>query len=397
MKPALVIKTIRVGSLSIAIRRYTRGRFGFNHTPSGCPRVQVRLQSADDAEARARELLGMAAAGKVERMAIDPDEYARFLRWEAEQRKPAVIADVVPSFLAAKQAKGVAAPTLRELRSTLEPFARDFTGSLADVQRCDVERWLDARKVSPRRWNNMRAAIVALHHYVRRDGLLPAELTPVERMERRKVSVHVETYTPAELRALLDAVAEISPKWVPLIALGAFAGLRPEEIAPDPRNGGWKPGLKWENIYWTKGKIDVPAAVAKDRRRRFVPIQPALTAWLAPFARRTGFVSPGRTRHKLTPQWLALAGVEWKNDALRHSYASTRLAVLKDMAALSLEMGNSPAMIFRHYLDLKHEEEAAEWFAVMPADAAENVLSISCPITMITIPSHLETRTNACL
>jgi hypothetical protein len=71
--------------------------------------------------------------------------------------------------------------------------------------------------------------------------------------------------------------------------------------------------------------------------------------------------------HKLTRKWAEAAGIKWKSDALRHSYASYKLALTHDMAALALEMGNSPAMIFRHYLDLKHEEEAQAWFAARPS------------------------------
>jgi len=54
------------------------------------------------------------------------------------------------------------------------------------------------------------------------------------------------------------------------------------------------------------------------------------------------------------------------NDALRHSFASYRLALTQNMAALALEMGNSPDMIHRHYLDLKHDDEGSEWFAIRP-------------------------------
>jgi hypothetical protein len=71
--------------------------------------------------------------------------------------------------------------------------------------------------------------------------------------------------------------------------------------------------------------------------------------------------------HKFTRKWAEAAGMEWKSDALRHSYASYKLALTHDMAALALEMGNSPTMIFRHYLDLKHEDEAKAWFAVLPS------------------------------
>ena len=41
-------------------------------------------------------------------------------------------------------------------------------------------------------------------------------------------------------------------------------------------------------------------------------------------------------------------------------------------------MGNSPAMIFRHYRELVTGEEAADWFGILPAQGApENVVRMS--------------------
>ena len=57
----------------------------------------------------------------------------------------------------------------------------------------------------------------------------------------------------------------------------------------------------------------------------------------------------------------------WLPDALRHSYASYRLAIIHDIPRLSLEMGNSPAIIKAHYLNLKHDDEGKAWFALRPS------------------------------
>jgi integrase len=363
MKAAPVEETVRVGSLRLEVRRYADGRYGFDFTPPGERRVKVRLGCLNTALLRAQEILGAARGGKVERLAIDEEEYAEFLLWKAQRKPAAAVSQLVPSFLKSRENKGRTAATVRELSSTLLPFAKEFPGPISALKRDQVEKWLDGRKVGPRRWNNMRAAICALHHYARRDGYLSADLTPVERIERRAVAVNIETYSPGELERLL-AVTPL--EWIPLIALGAFCGLRPEEISPDPRNGGWKPGLAWENVLWAKGKIDVPAKVSKVRRRRFATLTDAAAAWLAPWRQSSGPVVPKRDYHRLTGAWTKAAGIQWKDNGLRHSYASYRLAVIPDVGALALELGNSPTMIFRHYLDLKHEDEAQRWFGIRP-------------------------------
>ena len=55
----------------------------------------------------------------------------------------------------------------------------------------------------------------------------------------------------------------------------------------------------------------------------------------------------------------------WKSNALRHSFASYRLADVKDAARVALEMGNSPSMLFRNYRELVTEKQATEWFSVL--------------------------------
>lgn len=370
MKLAPVEKTIKVGALRLDIRHYGDGRFGFDYTPPGELRVKVRARTLEDAVSKGEAILGAAKGGRVDRLGIDEDLFAEFLRWKAERKEPAKISVLVPAFLKSRKDKGCTVATVRELKSTLEPFSEAFPDFIADVKRSDVETWLTSKDRSARRFNNMRAAICALYNYARKNGYLPAEPHPVEQIERRAVTLTVETYSPEELEALLNATPV---KWRPLIILGAFCGLRPEEICPDPRNGGWKPGLKWEDVKWAKGKIDVPAAVSKVRRRRFAILTDAATAWLQPWRNASGPVvdrtDSRKDYHRLTGEWVKATGLKnfaWKSNALRHSYASYRLAITNDAAALALEMGNSPAMIFRHYLDLKHEDEAQKWFAIRP-------------------------------
>ena len=64
-----------------------------------------------------------------------------------------------------------------------------------------------------------------------------------------------------------------------------------------------------------------------------------------------------------------LSGFEWKHNALRHSFCSYRLADVKSAAQVSLEAGNSPQMVFRHYRELVTEKGAKAWFAITPEAA----------------------------
>ena len=58
---------------------------------------------------------------------------------------------------------------------------------------------------------------------------------------------------------------------------------------------------------------------------------------------------------------------------MRHSFITYRLAATQDVAAVALEAGNPPTMIFRHYRELATEQEANEWFGILPAKDFHNV------------------------
>ena len=117
---------------------------------------------------------------------------------------------------------------------------------------------------------------------------------------------------------------------------------------------------------------------AKTASRRVVPILDNLAAWLAPYARQTGRIW-GQSSFPLHTAWraaAAAASVPWKPNALRHSFASYRLAQTQNAAQVSLEMGNSPQMVFRHYRELVKPADAERWFAVKPETPA-NVLPLA--------------------
>jgi hypothetical protein len=72
----------------------------------------------------------------------------------------------------------------------------------------------------------------------------------------------------------------------------------------------------------------------------------------------------------------ARAKVPWRQNALRHSFISYRLADLQDTNRVALEAGNSPQMIFRHYRELVTPEQARKWFSIAPA-MSDKVIAIS--------------------
>lgn len=362
VKAAKIVKTVKNGPLSISVRAYADGRFGFDFKPDGGERLKIRLIDAGAAEKRARELLGTAGAGKLDLLSITPELFEEFLRWKATRRVVPYVGTLVTSFLESKQDKGRSYWHLRGLRLTLESFSKEFSDVKVDqVSREAMEVWLNGRKVGPRRWNNLLEPVVSMIRFARRQGSISAEIHPIEGIEKKFTRPVIQTYTVDELERLL---AVVQPAWLPVVALGAFCGLRPEEACSCPR--AHKESLTWENILWDKGVVDVPAAVSKVKTRRFAPLTDAARAFLEPGRNKTGRIAPNARISDTLKGWVRKSKVPWKKDALRHTFASMRLADVKSMDQVALEMGNTRAILLANYLNLQHESEAKKYWAIRP-------------------------------
>jgi integrase len=135
--------------------------------------------------------------------------------------------------------------------------------------------------------------------------------------------------------------------------------------------------LDWADVERRPGFIEVAAHKAKTATRRIVPLSDNLAGWLAIAPRNAERV----WQHSKAWFFEAMrnaasdAKVKWKQNALRHSFISYRLAEIQDVNRVALEAGNSPQMIFRHYRELATPEQARTWFAIVP-QAASNVVPI---------------------
>ena len=88
--------------------------------------------------------------------------------------------------------------------------------------------------------------------------------------------------------------------------------------------------------------------------------------WLAPYRGFTGRVFASEHAVDRTIEFAKSLLKKWPNNALRHSFATYRLADTKDAAKVALEMGNSPTMLFTNYRELADEHDAKAWFAIAP-------------------------------
>lgn len=276
------------------------------------------------------------------------------------------VALAVDEMIERKTTKGVSELYLADLRYRLGAFKEAFHCDVNAITPDDVGTFFDGLKLSPRSHNNFLCALRTFFRFAQKHDWLSKEADLLSRVEKRNGKpTPVEIFTPSELAALLK---HASPQVAPCIALSAFAGLRAEEIMR----------LDWQDVERRPGFIEVAAHKAKTATRRIVPISDNLSRWLA--------ITPRSSSERVWPHSKAYffealrtaadnARIKWKQNALRHSFISYRLAEIQDVNHVALEAGNSPQMIFRHYRELATPQQARAWFAIAP-EAAANIVPL---------------------
>jgi integrase len=291
-------------------------------------------------------------------------EAARFYeKHNLREIKRKNVAVAVGEMIAAKTRKGVSDVYIADLRYRLGVFRDAFHCDVNAIAPDDVVAFFDNLRLSPRSHNNFVQTLRTFFHFAQKHGWLSKEVDLLGRVEKRSEKrTPVEIFTPSQLAAILG---KASPEVVPCIALAAFAGLRSAEILR----------LDWDDIERRPGFIEVAAHKAKTATRRIMSISDNLAKWLAIAPRVDVRVWPHSKDcfFKAMRRAADIARIAWKQNALRHSFISYRLAEIQDVNRMALEAGNSPQMIFRHYRELATPEQARTWFSIVPAGATNIV------------------------
>jgi integrase len=284
------------------------------------------------------------------------------------RRHGITVAQLTNEVIEAKRRDGRSRVYLRDLRYRLARFVQDFKDrSIAGITVDELDDWLRALPYSPQSRTNYRRIIGLLFGYAEGRGII--DRNPIPRTAKPKlIDKAPEIFKVDELRALLEAATRTAPDVVPMLAIGAFAGLREAEIQR----------LDWHEIDLARGHIEVKAAKAKSARRRIVPIQPNLAGWLRPYAGRSGRVVPAGARRKLDRIREEAGLARWPQNGLRHSFASYRLAAIHDAPRVSAELGHtSPQMLYSTYRELVLPEEADRYWKIGPAAQTEKVVAFA--------------------
>jgi len=268
--------------------------------------------------------------------------------------KRMMLGKLVKLYKASRKRVGVSVRWEESIETAMKLFLERFSAAAMELPTGrEIVAWLEQKYESPVTKNSKLKVYKAFAAWAMKEKLVGVEsITMVDRWKEEACEVAI--YTPGEVQTMLTYLQKEARHVLPFVAIGAFAGLRTAEIMR----------LDWKEIDLERGHIVVAAAKAKTAARRLVPISENLRAWLAPYTEQKGAVVP--LCQSRAHQILRGAGVKIKNNALRHSYISYRLAMVHDTPKVALEAGNSPAMIFKHYRELVIEDVAKKWFGVTP-------------------------------
>ncbi len=361
----------RIAPVEFGVIKLTGDERTVYETAAGAARdVGVRLDICAIEYADAKRRLGPITVAEA---------VAFYLKQNPTTLPPMTVEQAKDLFLKAKTQDKVSAVYLKDLDFRLGKFAEAFNVQLAAVTAGDLNEFLRGLDCGSRSRNNYRLAITTLIRFSERAGYLHKGSFDADAIGRAKeVHEEIQIFSPQEISKLLLAAKPSLTNGVnrryaegqgllPLLILGAFAGLRSAEIERQ----------KWEDVSLDRGFIRVTGVKGNTAQKRLVPISDNLKQWLMTCRRDAGLVCNIARTPDAIRRLATRAGITWKHNALRHSFISYRCAETQDIAKTSFEAGNSPKMIHRHYRELVTPEQAAEWFAITPANVfAQSVAKV---------------------
>jgi len=176
----------------------------------------------------------------------------------SERNKRSVSAvELVEEIIAAKNADGMSKRYVRDLRSRLPRFAKDFNGKLvSEIRTEEIDDWLRGLAVGPTTRNNFHRALKMMFAYAVKHSY--SDSNPAAGTEKAKeINAPPGILTVQQTARLLEAA---SPELLPYVAIGVFGGLRRAELER----------LDWSEIHFDENLIEVTAEKSKTARRRFV-------------------------------------------------------------------------------------------------------------------------------
>ena len=297
----------------------------------------------------------VAAVAKLPQGATLNDAVSLYVKANPSSLESVQVSSAVELYLEESSRNHDSGPTMSCKRSLFQRLAVSFTGLVSSISAPLLESWIGSGEPQNSTRAGRLGVLKTFFRFARsKKWISQAHLDEILAIPKPRAEIKetVEIYTVADIEKVLR-VAKGS--CLAALALGSFAGLRTTEIVK----------LDWQQIRFDQGLIELKARNAKTRQRRLVPISENLRAWLEPLKQTEGPIV--RLEHPVAQRnAFRLANVKKLKNGLRHSYISYKVALTGDIPRTSLECGNSPSIIQKHYLELVTKPQGIAWFSLIP-------------------------------
>lgn len=263
-----------------------------------------------------------------------------------EQREAVSFAAAVQALLRARA--GRRPRTLGEISSVCRRLMRREPGlgerSVQDMPRRYCAQLLEMHASTPRQRAKMRIILHGLFEYcVQQEWCVfnPIALLPAPEVSEQELV----PLSWAELSRLMR-IARLPEHAACLPALGLllWAGVRPAELER----------LYWDSIDWEENVIILPARHSKTGGCRHIQLQPVLRRILRRAHCTSGRICPPNWQRRWRRLRDAAGLIPWRQDVLRHTFASYHAKQFHDFARLQEDMGHRSAALLRtRYLSMR--------------------------------------------
>jgi integrase len=279
-----------------------------------------------------------------------------YIRHHKEAVIAKAVSELVPEFLLAQENDGLGERHLRGLKERLALFSEHFQCLVSDLTSDMLNAWLRSEQVK-RSWtgrtrNHYRAAISVCMSYARKQRYLPRDWVEMDFVPKAvEEDGVIEIYKPDDLEKILHPKPD--KDLLPVIVIGAFAGLRPSEIFR----------LTWGDFYFNTGELFVGKGKVRTAGNRVAPLLPVLQEWLGPLRKQKWITRLRESNYvPYLREWIKGAGVTSVYDGLRHSFISYRRALTKNLPQVSSETGTDVTTLTKRYCKPVPVEDAEAWF-----------------------------------
>jgi len=182
---------------------------------------------------------------------------------------------------------------------------------------------------------------------------------PAEGIKFKTEKYQGQSYSVAQTKKLLRHVIETNRDLVGYFAVLTFAGLRPTE------------GLRvqWEDYNEKTHQLYVRAGKTP---ARFVDLEPTAVEWMK-FHREntpdgTPFLNLTNLENRMKVIRTAVFNGGWIQDGLRHGFGTHYKALTQSVNKVADQMGNSVAVVLRHYARTITKDDCMAFWDLTPAN-----------------------------